>query len=100
MYGSANTPVAYPPVYQYPLSKPINTAPAGGQTIRVVAIVIASGVIIGMALGLGLGIGAAGIVNGGMLAIITNTTGNSTVTNTTTIATSAITSINTTRVNG
>jgi hypothetical protein len=98
IYPTNNTPVNYAQFYQYPLSKPINTGPAGGQTIRVIAIVIASGILIGMALGLGLGIGAAGIVSNGMLVNVTNTTANSTVTSTTTFSTT--TTFNTTTVNG
>jgi len=91
MYSSNNTPLGYGQLNPYtlsPLSKPINTAPAGGRTLQTIVIIIATGVVIGMALGLGLGIGAAGILSSEMLTPVNNTATNTTTAfNTTTIRT-------------
>jgi len=93
MYSSNNTPLGYGQLNPYtlsPLTKPINTAPAGGRTLQTIVIIIATGVVIGMALGLGLGIGAAGILSSEMLTPVNNTATNTTTafnTTTTTITT-------------
>ncbi len=79
-----NTPYSYAQLNPYTLSAPYQTAVkrgrAGGNTLRIMAIIIAIGILIGMALGLGLGIGAAGIVSDQNLTSVSNTT-NTTVTN-------------------
>jgi hypothetical protein len=75
--NAINNPYGYNHITPYVASPPyhvVNTAPAGGKTLLVIAGIIAVSILCGMGLGLGLGISAAGIISNSTLINVTNST--------------------------